>query len=350
MQTQNDIGIVQGSEQFVGFTMEIYQLIKAESERNNMLAKDANDIKLETIAGKSFLAFLGNELTGYVAVFPWQESQLTEICSLVVKEKHRGRGIGTDLVEKAYRLAKKLYPESQVVALANQNSRDIFSKQGLTYLPKRCLPKELWDICPQCKDYYQLPACHCRGMIERQRNKRYYLEPLTPNSEHVVGTAKVYCDVWKEPPWNEHFWTVEGVTADIQRELNKRNACGYVMLNQTKVVSFTWGYEANRDELAEISGNRKLDIIFSGNKRVFYVDELGTLSQYRLKSLGKEISWQLLSAAEEKGLDLAVLRTEKKAIAARALYEKLGFKELPVSDEQHKTRSYWVLNLKPIFG
>ena len=347
MPEQISVEIVQGSKQLTEFTADIYQLIEKESRRGNMLAKNISDIELEIISGKSSLAFLEKKFAGYIAIFPWPNLQLVEICSFVVKEECRRKGIGTKLVKQAFKLAKKLYPKSQVIALANQNSRNIFDKQGLTYLPKCCLPRALWDVCPQCKEYHKLPACHCWGMIEKQRNQRYRLYPLTPQSEYVVGTTKTYCEIWKEAPWNEDFWTVERVTADIRQELSKQNASGCILLNQTNVVSFSWGYEVNRDTLAEISGNSKLDILFSDGKRIFYIDELGTLLNYRQENLGKEISWQLLSVAEKKGFDSVVLRTNTKATAARILYQKLGFKELSVFDEQHKDRNYWMLNLKP---
>jgi len=346
MRERNSVEIRQGSATFVGFAQEIYALIEEEAKRGNMLAKDVDDIVLEIFKGNSFLAFFGSELVGYIAVFPWHYHMLVEICSFIVKEQYRDQGIGTMLAEKAYGLAKQFYPESRVVALAHDSSRGIFSKQGFIYLPKCCLPKELWDICPKCNAYGQLPSCHCKGMIEQQGDAKYQLCQLTSKSEYITGTAKVYCEVWKEHPWNEHFWTAEGVTADIQKELTKNNACGYAMLNGIKVVSFSWGYEVSRDGLAEISGSHKLDMIFEDDKKIFYVDELGTLSGHRRQSLGKNISWQLLASVEEKGFDLAILRTEAEANAAQALYKKLGFKELPVLDEKHRSRSYWVLDLK----
>lgn len=348
MKRQNDLRIVRGSKDLVGYAQEIYCLIKQESERNNMLAREISDIELEITTGQSFLAFLGEKFVGYVAIFPWQGLQLAEICSLLTKEPYRHQGIGTKLAKEVFGLADKICPENQIIALANQNSRGIFGKIGLTYLPKCCLPTELWSICPQCKEYDKLPGCHCRGMFDAQRAEECQIKPLfLGNEAHVMETAELYCGIWKEPPWNEDFWTVEGVVADMKQQLSKRNACGYVVVNRAKVVSFTWGYEVSSKELVEISGSHQLDMLFAGDKRVFYIDELGTAKAYRRRKLGKEISWRLLSDAESKGFDFAVLRTESQAVPARTLYQELGFQELPVFDKQHQTRTYWVLDLKP---
>lgn len=350
MLKQISIRIIKGSQELVDFTEDAHNLISQESERGNMLAKDADAIKSEIIAGRSCLAFSEEELVGYVAIFPWHYHTLVEICSLVAKEGYRRQGVGTMLVERAYNLTKMDYPESRIMALANNKSRDIFSRYGLVYLPKCCLPKQLWDVCLQCKDYCNLPACHCRGMIEQHWDGEYQLRSLTSKNEYTSGTAEVYCEVWKEHPWNEDFWTATEVMLDIEKELSKQDACGYIVLNKSEVVSFSWGYGVSKDGLVKISGSNKLDRLFTDDKKVFYLDELGTSSNHRRHKLGEIVSWQVLASAEEKGFNLVILRTDAKAEAAQGLYKKLGFEELPTFDEAHRSRNYWVLNLKPKIG
>ena len=31
--------------------------------------------------------------------------------------------------------------------------------------------------------------------------------------------AKLYCEIWKEPPWNEDFWVPEKVAEDLTMEM-----------------------------------------------------------------------------------------------------------------------------------
>ncbi len=340
---EEKVRILLGNRSFTRFAEEIYQMINLEAKRNRMLLKGIKEIEQEIIEGR---AFLGSQFVGYISLFPWQELRLVELASLVVKEPYRRQGIGAKLGQNIYGLAGKLFPQFKIIALANQDSKSIFQKEGLTFLPKCCLPQELWGVCPRCKDYGSLPACHCVGMVESKRNKGYTIEPLTVDSPYLSRTAELYCQIWQEPPWNENFWTREGVMCDIQGELIKENAFGYVAVNHSQVASFTWGYQVSKERMAEICGSNQLDMFFTNHSKVFYIDELGTDKALRKHRLGRELSWRLLSTIESEGFSLALLRTDIQAFAARALYSKLGFKELSVLDEKHQDRSYWVLDLK----
>jgi len=54
-------------------------------------------------------------------------------------------------------------------------------------------------------------------------------------------TARLYCEIWKEPPWNEYFWKQKEVLRDIQEQLKKEAAMLIVAVNKDKVIGFTWG-------------------------------------------------------------------------------------------------------------
>lgn len=104
-----------------------------------------------------------------------------------------------------------------------------------------------------------------------------------------------------------------------------------------------WGYYVNADELAKIAGHRELDYIFKIYDRVFYLAELGVISNHRGKKIGKRLTEIILKALQMRGFQAVVLRTDRQAVPARSLYTKSGFNELPVDDKNHPNRNYWIM-------
>jgi len=166
------------------------------------------------------------------------------------------------------------------------------------------------------------------------------------NEEFLRKCAELYCEIWKEPPWNENFWTAEGVIEDIRKQIKRLNAIGFLALQGGNVIGFTWGYEVDKEDLREISGVEALGILFEKGGRVFYIDELGVSSLFRRRRIGEHLSRILITTVQNScGIRCFILRTEIKAVAARNLYAKLGFRELSIRDAEHSQRTYWVLDL-----
>ena len=159
----------------------------------------------------------------------------------------------------------------------------------------------------------------------------------------VRRVAKLYCQIWQEPPWNEFFWTVERVIADLRKELALPNAVGFVCLNTIETIGFSWGYGVNQKQLEEISGSNILDFLFEGQNKVFYIDELGIEKSYRQKGLGRQLTSAVIQQAKLFGTNRITLRTETEALAARQLYSSLGFKDLNLHDVNYPNRTYWLL-------
>jgi hypothetical protein len=40
----------------------------------------------------------------------------------------------------------------------------------------------------------------------------------------LKSAAKLYCQIWQEPPWNEDFWTVDGVIKDLDDQIQRPGA------------------------------------------------------------------------------------------------------------------------------
>jgi ribosomal protein S18 acetylase RimI-like enzyme len=59
--------------------------------------------------------------------------------------------------------------------------------------------------------------------------------------------------------------------------------------------------------------------------------------------VGEQLSRALIEDAHSAGYAGVILRTHVEANAARRMYAKIGFQELPVRDSEHRDRSYWFL-------
>jgi len=160
----------------------------------------------------------------------------------------------------------------------------------------------------------------------------------------LEALAKLYCKIWKDPPWNEDFWKPEEVVRDIKTQLTKPNAIFLIATNGTdEVIGFTWGYQVSIEELSEISG--VLVEVWQkvvGNEKVFYIDEFGTEKSYRGQGIGTKIAHELLEQLSRTDIKLATLRTDKLALPARTIYARIGFQELDIQDAKFQERTYWL--------
>lgn len=179
----------------------------------------------------------------------------------------------------------------------------------------------------------------------------------------ISEIARLYCEIWREPPWDEDFWTIDGVVDDMINQLSKPNAIFLFMeilpprdrelhcchqIEDPEITGFTWGYEVSVADLSEISGVSELRWrkIIDAN-RAFYIDELGVEKNHRRRGVGKELTERLLIQAANLGIDCAILRTAVKAVAARNLYQRLGFRELDIADVKYPDRTYWLKKPNP---
>lgn len=179
----------------------------------------------------------------------------------------------------------------------------------------------------------------------------FKITELRPNSTFLKNCASLYCEIWKEPPWNEDFWTTPEVMREIKSDLNRKQSKGFIARSTVpamppKIIGFTWGYEVTEEEMRLISGTAQMDNFFKDGNRVFYINELGVSSDARVKGVGLQLSSNLLDWTEANGFMTILLRTDLRAMPARTLYARLGFVELDVIDAKEQQRSYWALHIR----
>jgi predicted N-acetyltransferase YhbS len=173
--------------------------------------------------------------------------------------------------------------------------------------------------------------------------EKYFVVSADKNRTGEISQAAVlYCDVWREWPWLENQWTVAEIAQEIGEVAgDAETICFFGKLSQG-VVAFSWGSFVSCEQLRSISGVMALDYISQETKKVFYLSELGVDIMHRQEGIGAEISEKLIESASRRGVQTFILRTDIKAFPARKLYAKLGFVELPIFDQKHQWRSYWL--------
>lgn len=165
------------------------------------------------------------------------------------------------------------------------------------------------------------------------------------DSSLLEKTARLYCEIWKEPPWNEYFWKEIEVLTDIQEQLKKEKAVLVLAVNEGEIIGFTWGYGVDKKLMEVISNSNLLSFLFEPSpKSVFYIDEIGVDKRHRMHGVGGKITKSIVNQTKKIGVNCWCLRTHINAMPARKMYSKLGFSDLKIKDGKHHDRTYWMLD------
>ncbi len=137
------------------------EIVKKEVEEGIILPRSddelATNIRSYTIATD----IESGEIIGYVALHI-HSMRLAEIRSLIVKEGHRHRKIGSRLVEEAVAEGRKLQVK-EVLALTYMGT--FFERLGFSEIPKESIPEhKIWADCIKCKYF---PVCNEISLIKR---------------------------------------------------------------------------------------------------------------------------------------------------------------------------------------
>ncbi len=173
------------------------------------------------------------------------------------------------------------------------------------------------------------------------------------NGLMIFELAELICDVFSEPPWNECFSTTR-IMFGLGAEMMRKNAILVIAKHKQEghVIAYMLGQELvvesddPRDQtFLKISGGHDLDVLGNNQQRTFYVSGLGVKATYRRLGVAEQLSATLLSELRRHKFDYRLGRTDLQAHGMRKLYNKQGFKELPVYDLKYPERSYWLLSL-----
>ncbi|BDY13919.1 N-acetyltransferase [Hydrogenimonas cancrithermarum] len=140
---------------------EMQAIVKKEVEEGVILPRSddelATNIRSYTVAKEAETG----EIIGYVALHI-HSMRLGEIRSLIVKEGHRHRKVGSRLVELAVEEGRKLRLQ-EVLALTYMGS--FFERLGFSEIPKETIPEhKIWADCIKCKYF---PVCNEISLIKK---------------------------------------------------------------------------------------------------------------------------------------------------------------------------------------
>lgn len=163
--------------------------------------------------------------------------------------------------------------------------------------------------------------------------------------------AELYAEIFKEKPWSESFKSEEVMMLMGKQFNGPRLAITLVAvkyrLKRRRVVGFTWMYEIFKSDLHK--GTRfspELGFLFEGQKRVFYLQEVGVRKSCRKKGIGEKLIRKLLKKGKKIGASFVVLSTNTKATAAKTMFSKVGFRDSGIVRQPEKLgRTYWILEL-----
>lgn len=159
--------------------------------------------------------------------------------------------------------------------------------------------------------------------------------------------AAVFCEVFCEKPWSDDPEPGEAMK-DLNRQFKKPNALTLAAKRKGKVIGFAWMYELFKDDLGkEERHSLRLKQFFEGNKRIFYLQQLGVKKDFRRNGTGKHLVKKIIQKARARKGDTLILSTCIKAGAMISLLKKMGFQDTGIMRPPQKLeRTYWTFQLK----
>ena len=140
------------AEPTLGMMRQVYELIMSEAAEFKLLPRALSDLYEHVHDFTVAIDKDTGEIIGCAALhIVWED--LGEIRSLAVAEGHKGRGIGTKLVEACLKDAKAL-GLNRMFALTYVS--DFFMKCGFKKIDKEQLPHKIWSVCINCPKF---PDC-----------------------------------------------------------------------------------------------------------------------------------------------------------------------------------------------
>jgi amino-acid N-acetyltransferase len=134
-------------------------LVKSKVDDGTILPRSNEE--LATNIRSYTLAFDDDMLVGFCALHI-HTPYLAEVRSLIIKDDHRSRGIGSSIVKLCIDEGTKLGLK-EILALTYEEN--FFIKLGFTHIPMSSLPQsKIWADCIKCKHF---PQCNEISLIKK---------------------------------------------------------------------------------------------------------------------------------------------------------------------------------------
>jgi len=117
----------------------------------------------------------------------------------------------------------------------------------------------------------------------------------------IPATARLYGQVFSEPPWNE-TWTTEATLQTVHNPLLR----WWVAVQNSTVIGFVAGCVNSSSEI-ESGFNIPPAVLFG--KQVGYLAELGVAAEFRRDGLARRLTTELTTYFREEEVDGFAVRT-----------------------------------------
>ncbi len=328
----------------------ISRLIQTEAEQSKMLPATPLEIDLALKAGLGFYVDLDGKPVSYSQIS--RMSHYDEIGGAVTNPEFRHRGYARRVISQAILAAQVLSERKPLIALTNSESTKLFQGFGFRPAKKEMIHAEVWEPCKKCREFCSWPSCHCnflmlkgkffhsKGLPENRSTVQYSVIDFDPDFKDDLQRAiDFYCNVWREAPWLEDWWTEDMVKSIYYDALSQPHAVFKIAVWREQVIGLSVGFLISTDDtIKRCPGIEKM---IRPDKPIFYIADLATDSNYRWHGIGRALTDELIKAIPNEDGCNVILRTHQDALVAQRLYEKAGFKNTLLSDRSHTDRQYW---------
>jgi amino-acid N-acetyltransferase len=131
----------------IGDVPDIHALLDVYAHQGNLLPRTMSELYRHL--RDFFVVEIDGQVAGCGALEIFTEN-LGEVRSLVIADAHKGRGLGTLLVERIIDEARTIGLK-RLMALTYVEG--FFHKLGFQTVPKDTLPEKVWSVCVKCYKY-----------------------------------------------------------------------------------------------------------------------------------------------------------------------------------------------------
>lgn len=160
------------------------------------------------------------------------------------------------------------------------------------------------------------------------------ISTLSDAAPYYSSFIKAYQDIFSAPPYNEHFSDDE-VKSILDSQFSHESAINLLAVNnENSVIGF--GLAIPVEHRSDIARHLRGLIPI---KHTFYFSELGVLSEWRRKGIGRLLTEMRLSLIDASCYSQVLLRTAETPDSSYEMYKKLGFEDIGVYIEVSSKRT-----------
>jgi GNAT superfamily N-acetyltransferase len=173
--TNRKIDILVAGEEHISYVPIVLKTIKdaAKMRGTGIAERSPEYVGQKMRERKAIIALAGGEFAGFTYIESWGNKQFVATSGLIVHDKFRGQGLAKRIKNRAFRLARELWPEAKLFSLTS-GSAVMKMNTELGYVPVTFADltddEAFWRGCRGCINYDILERtgrkyCICTAML-----------------------------------------------------------------------------------------------------------------------------------------------------------------------------------------